>query len=347
MSVGADVCTVEPAWMNAQVWLGLDVGGGETSGLMSVAPPDLYARAAGVPRNTPVILTLAADQPEARDCRFVDAAGADVVPPGRAALACRMQFVIRDLAWDEPSGDPGTDPVPEPAADTMAAVNVDYLEAWSAPAGEPGRARCMRSTGSMLVYVDAGPRETDAGTWYAILPEDPRVGPYGWVRVTGSEEQALRPVQIDCPRPDDWATFNELPAVWRPRCSDGAPVVVNVVAPGVPRAAADERVRVHGPALRRGPAPCLATPAWLASPTGIDATGPGSISYPAVDPASMAQSDLPSTPTPMRVTGRYEHPASAQCRVTNPATGEQLMDPAEAAIYCRARFVIQAAEPAP
>ena len=30
----------------------------------------------------------------------------------------------------------------------------------------------------------------------------------------------------------------------------------------------------------------------------------------------------------------------------NPATGEELMDPAEAAIYCRARFVIQAAEPA-
>lgn len=102
LSVGTDPCTVEPAWMNAQVWLGLDVGDGETSGLMAVAPPDVYSRVGNVPGNTPVVLTLAADQPEARECRFVDSSGVDLVPPGRAALACRMQFVVLDLTWDEP-----------------------------------------------------------------------------------------------------------------------------------------------------------------------------------------------------------------------------------------------------
>ncbi len=118
LSVGADACTVEPAWMNAQVWLGLDVGDGETSGLMSVARPDVYSRAADVPGNTPVVLTLAADQPEARECRFVDASGDDVVPPARAALACRMQFVILDLAWDQPGESVGTDPVDTEPAET-------------------------------------------------------------------------------------------------------------------------------------------------------------------------------------------------------------------------------------
>ena len=102
LSVGAGACTVEPAWMNAPVWLGLDVGDGETSGLIAVAPPDVSSRAARLPEDAPVVLTLAADQPEARECRFVDASGGDLVPPGRAALACRLQFVVLDLAWDEP-----------------------------------------------------------------------------------------------------------------------------------------------------------------------------------------------------------------------------------------------------
>jgi hypothetical protein len=137
LSVGADACTVEPAWMNAPIWLGLDVGEGETSGLRSVAPPDVYARAKAVPAYTPVVLTLAADQPAARECRFLDSAGEDLVPPGRAALACRMQLVVLDLAWDEPGEGVGTEPVDEPVADTLAAVNVAYIEAWSAPAGEP------------------------------------------------------------------------------------------------------------------------------------------------------------------------------------------------------------------
>ena len=89
-----------------------------------------------------------------------------------------------------------------------------------------------------------------------------------------------------------------------------------------------------------GRPPCQATPAWLASPTGVDVTGPGGITFPALDPELLSQSALPPTPTVMRVTGRYEHPAADDCRVTNPTTGEDLMVPAEAAVYCRARFVI-------
>ena len=133
LSVGADACTVEPAWMNAPIWLGLDVGGGETSGLRAVAAPDVYERAAAMPEYTPVVLTLAADQPEARECRFLDSAGDDLVPPGQAALTCRMEFVVLDLAWDETDVGVDTEPIYEPVADAMAVVNVDYIEAWSAP----------------------------------------------------------------------------------------------------------------------------------------------------------------------------------------------------------------------
>jgi hypothetical protein len=125
LSVGADACTVEPAWMNAPIWLGLDVGAGETSGLRSVAPPDVYARAEAVPAYTPVVLTLAADQPAARECRFLDSAGEDLVPPGQAALACRMQLVVLDLAWDEAGQGVDTESIFEPAANTKAVINVD------------------------------------------------------------------------------------------------------------------------------------------------------------------------------------------------------------------------------
>jgi len=138
LSVGADACTVEPAWMNAPIWLGLDVGGGETSGLRAVAAPDVYERAAAMPEYTPVVLTLAADQPEARECRFLDSAGDDLVPPGQAALACRMEFVVLDLAWDETDVGVDTEPIYEPVADAMAVVNVDSLEALRAPVGETG-----------------------------------------------------------------------------------------------------------------------------------------------------------------------------------------------------------------
>jgi hypothetical protein len=187
--------------------------------------------------------------------------------------------------------------------------------------------------------------ESDGEAWYAILPEDPGIGRYGWVRAMVDDEPVLGETGIECPSFSDWAAYSQLSAARRLACSDGEPVTVDVVIDAVPEPQPTSAFACMAFPYIPGRPPCQATPAWLASPTGVDVTGPGDITFPALDPEHLAQSALPTTPTVMRVTGRYEHPAADDCRVTNPATGEELMVPAEAAIYCRARFVIEDAEP--
>jgi hypothetical protein len=345
-SPGHGACSIDPLWLAwpFELFIGeFETGPGEMGGVitMTVAiPPDVLAAAPGLDDAEDVRVTLSSDSPEARDCRFLDRAGDEVRPRARAILECRTRLVVRDLSWDT-----SRQPDSELPTDSMATVDGDGVAVWSAPDGEPGATVLYELNQGTLVYVDAGPEEMDGETWYAVLPEDPGIGRYGWVRAMVDDEPVLGEKGIECPSFSDWAAYNQLSAARRLACSDGEPVTVDVVIDAWPEPQPTSAFACMAFPYIPGRPPCQATPAWLASPTGVDVTGPGDITFPALDPEHLAQSALPTTPTVMRVTGRYEHPAADDCRVTNPATGEELMVPAEAAIYCRARFVIEDAEP--
>ena len=343
-SPGPGVCSIEPSWMGeqAELFVGeFETGPGETGGVLTapvVIPPEMLAAARDAEDAEDVRVTLSADSPLARDCRFLDKSGNEVAPRARAILECRMRPVVQALAWD--AVDQPSDGLP---TDSMATVSADMVDVWSAPDPEGDATVLYTVPAGTLVYIDAAVSGDD-GEWVGIVPEDPAIGRYGWVREDDAGDPVLEPASLDCPREGDWAAFNRLSPVLRLACSDGEPVTVDVVIDAVPEPQPTSAFACMAFPYIAGRPPCQATPAWLASPTGVDVTGPGDITFPALDPELLSQSALPSTPTVMRVTGRYEHPAADDCRVTNPTTGEDLMVPAEAAVYCRARFVIERIE---
>jgi hypothetical protein len=72
-------------------------------------PPDLAAGLAGVPRQATLLLTVSMDAPEAASCGVRDPVnGAELIPAHRAVTACRLQFVVQQIAWrDANSEDTG------------------------------------------------------------------------------------------------------------------------------------------------------------------------------------------------------------------------------------------------
>ena len=235
--------------------------------------------------------------------------------------------------------------VPDLVADPLVAVEMDSLSLFKEPNDESGDTPRELERGTML-YLDQGPVEIDGEEWWGVLPRNGSGGGYGWIALQ-DPEFGLVPAGIACPDAADWRAWSDLLAVDRLVCTDGEPFTVEAVISATQE---PQPTSAFGCMLAVPRTPCQATPAWLSSPTGVVVTGPGFMSspaFPAVDPTVMAQSNLPPEPTLMLVTGRYEHPSSAECRVMDPATGEDLIHPAEAAIHCRARFVISGAEPMP
>ena len=339
---GGDVpCDPEPAWLWEPRWFTYSPDGLAGYDGSAAIPPELLTGVGDEDGLADVRMTIAMDSPEAASCRLVDAGGRDVIPRGQAIARCRMTFVVQDLELFVSEGPESLRP------DSLAAVGVDLLDVWSAPADEAGSTVLYSVNRDALLYVDTEPHVSeDGGIWHGVLPEDPSVGRYGWVRIDGGDEPSLYETGVDCADPADWAAFNELSTVRKLVCTDDEPVTVRVDIRAQPEEQPTSAFACTAFPYVVGREPCQATPTWLAAPTGVDVTGLGSLSFPAVDPSRMAQADLPGTQTSMDVTGVYEHPASSTCRAVNPLTGEELMVAAEAAIYCRSRFVIQAAEPA-
>ncbi len=91
---------------------------------------------------------------------------------------------------------------------------------------------------------------------------------------------------------------------------------------------------------------CLAEPGWLAGISGLEGRRPGGASLKlAYDPATVDIAALDATPRWVRVTGAFSNPGSSACRTTDRATGIDLVDPAEAALYCESVFVVTAIAP--
>ena len=76
-------------------------------------PPELAARLQDVPRQATLLLTISMDAPEAATCEVHDpVTGSELIPAHRAVTACRLQFVVQQIAWRDSDGAGTGSPVP-------------------------------------------------------------------------------------------------------------------------------------------------------------------------------------------------------------------------------------------
>jgi hypothetical protein len=94
-------CDVDARWLlfpSASVTLVTDKGNEHQIDL--AMPPDLASRLQDVPRQATLLLTISMEAPEAASCAVRDPiTGSDLIPAHRAVTACRLQFVVQQIAW--------------------------------------------------------------------------------------------------------------------------------------------------------------------------------------------------------------------------------------------------------
>ena len=99
-------CDVDTRWLlfpSASVTLVTDKGNEHQIDL--AMPPDLTSRLQNVPRQATLLLTISMDAPEAASCGVHDpVVGAELIPAHRAVTACRLQFVVQQIAWRDAGG---------------------------------------------------------------------------------------------------------------------------------------------------------------------------------------------------------------------------------------------------
>jgi hypothetical protein len=84
---------------------------GEEHDITVAMPPELSTALAKVARQSTLLLTIAMDDPEAGACHVEDAAsGKALIPDDEAVTACRLQFVVQEVAFRDPGS------VPSPSA---------------------------------------------------------------------------------------------------------------------------------------------------------------------------------------------------------------------------------------
>ena len=94
-------CDVDTRWLlfpSASVTLVTDKGNEHQIDL--AMPPDLASRLQDVPHQATLLLTVSMDAPEAASCDVHDpVTGSELIPAHRAVTACRLQFVVQQIAW--------------------------------------------------------------------------------------------------------------------------------------------------------------------------------------------------------------------------------------------------------
>jgi hypothetical protein len=99
-------CDVDTRWLlfpSASVTLVTDKGNEHQIDL--AMPPDLTSRLQDVPRQATLLLTISMDAPESASCGVHDpVVGADLIPAHRAVTACRLHFVVQQIAWRDAGG---------------------------------------------------------------------------------------------------------------------------------------------------------------------------------------------------------------------------------------------------
>jgi len=108
------VCDLDNAWLllpAAPVTLVTDAG--EEHEMTLAMPPDLAEALVKLPRQSTLLLTVSMDAPEATACRARDAgSGAALIPDEQAVTACRLQFVVQEVAFRDPALAPSPDTPP-------------------------------------------------------------------------------------------------------------------------------------------------------------------------------------------------------------------------------------------
>jgi hypothetical protein len=99
-------CDVDTRWLffpSTSVTLITDRGNEHRVDL--AMPPELAAKLQEVPRHATLLLTISMDAPEAASCEVHDAVtGTELIPAHRAVTACRLQFVVQQIAWRDAAG---------------------------------------------------------------------------------------------------------------------------------------------------------------------------------------------------------------------------------------------------
>ncbi len=99
-------CDVDTRWLlfpSASVTLVTDKGIEHRIDL--AVPPDLASRLQEIPHQATLLLTISMDAPEAVSCVVHDSVtGSDLVPAHQAVTACRLEFVIQEIAWRDGTG---------------------------------------------------------------------------------------------------------------------------------------------------------------------------------------------------------------------------------------------------
>jgi hypothetical protein len=107
-------CDVDTRWLlfpSASVTLVTDKGNEHQIDL--AMPPDMASRLQDVPRQATLLLTISMDAPEAATCDVHDpVTGSEVIPAQRAVTACRLQFVVQQIAWRDAGGASSGSPTP-------------------------------------------------------------------------------------------------------------------------------------------------------------------------------------------------------------------------------------------
>jgi len=102
------VCDLDNAWLllpAAPVTLVTDAGVEHEVTL--AMPPDLSEALVKLPRQSTLLLTVSMDAPEAADCRARDAdSGSTLIPNDQAVTACRLQFVVQEVAFRDATAEP-------------------------------------------------------------------------------------------------------------------------------------------------------------------------------------------------------------------------------------------------
>ena len=246
------------------------------------------------------------------------------------------------LASTSEEPDPTSDAPGPLAKDTLGEVVVTDLVVRSAP-GVTGDSRILEDglTLGDLVYVVDGPQPVDGYDWLLVteLALPWKNADAGWIAPASRDgEEWVRPVTPDCPEEVGVEAFASIPQSLLLACFGS------------------EEISLDGALGFCGHAdPVITEPAWLANYfCAFEAPGrPAGVSEWPMLPVSIdPDGDVPSfagESIPLRITGRYDHPASETCRYTDGAEDSfpELDAHHETLLRfaCRSRFVLESAVP--
>jgi hypothetical protein len=230
-------------------------------------------------------------------------------------------------------------------ADTLAVVTQQGhdLRVRSAPGLGEDSARLwpLLASGTRLLVI-GGPVHADGYDWYEVMVENQPDAMYGWVAAGRDGERWIRSVDPDCRGAPGRRDVADMPPFDFLVCYHDREVTFKA------RINEAQGAEVKCPWL--GETPCDVTEGWLLGRTYVTFTASdGKRRTIGVAVPSTLQSVLSEVPgdATLTLTIAMDAPEARSCRVTDPATGKDLVPPNRVVTVCRLAFEVRAAEVAP